>query len=444
MSDMLSTDSSGGAGSLPPNDPHDEFLELCATATTGSLRLEERRRLKDHLAQCAACREVMAQYEAIIDRVIPAWGPEPPNQDLATSGWSPEDAEAQLFARLRETDGAFEQNPASEFPRLSGRPTPRLGVVWNHLWLQFAAALLLVAALGIMAYRVGMRKGTEIATRSSPPAVAMPGSPKESAAGPPALSSRPSVSRDIDGRVRTLQSELADALNAVRQLKTKQTEAEVQLSSEKTDQAKLAADRDAMSQKLQVAQQNLEAAEKKLEVAESQSSQQNLRSLALEQKVDELTASIEGRDQEMVREREVLNRDHDIRELMGSRDLYIAEVYDVAKTGVTEKPFGRVFYTKGKSLIFYAFDLDQQKGIEPASTFQAWGRVGPDRDHAVNLGILFEDNASKKRWVLKSENPKTLAQIDAVFVTVEPNGGSEHPSGKPLLFAYLKVQPNHP
>ena len=62
----------------------------------------------------------------------------------------------------------------------------------------------------------------------------------------------------------------------------------------------------------------------------------------------------------------------------------------------------------------------------------------------MRLGILFQDNASRKRWVVKSNDPKTLEQIDAVFVTVEPNGGSAHPSGKPFLFAYLKVDPNHP
>jgi hypothetical protein len=62
----------------------------------------------------------------------------------------------------------------------------------------------------------------------------------------------------------------------------------------------------------------------------------------------------------------------------------------------------------------------------------------------VNLGIFYADNAAKKRWVLKSENPRTLADIDAVFVTVEPHGGSSHPSGKPLLFAYLRIEPNHP
>ena len=73
---------------------------------------------------------------------------------------------------------------------------------------------------------------------------------------------------------------------------------------------------------------------------------------------------------------------------MGARDLYMAEVYDVARSEETRKPYGRIFYTKEKSLVFYAYDLDQQAGVESASTFQVWGRKGPDRDHAVNLGIL--------------------------------------------------------
>jgi hypothetical protein len=60
------------------------------------------------------------------------------------------------------------------------------------------------------------------------------------------------------------------------------------------------------------------------------------------------------------------------------------------------------------------------------------------------LGVFYEDNATKKRWILKCDDPKTLAQIDAVFVTVEPNGGNHKPSGKSLLFAYLRVDPNHP
>jgi anti-sigma-K factor RskA len=111
---------------------------------------------------------------------------------------------------------------------------------------------------------------------------------------------------------------------------------------------------------------------------------------------------------------------------------------------VTQKPFGRVFYTKGKSLVFYAYDLDQQPRMKNASTFQAWGVGGSDRKEPLNLGIFYEDNASRKRWVMRSADPKVLAQIDAVFVTVEPIGGSPKPSTRALLFAYLKVDPNHP
>jgi hypothetical protein len=44
--------------------------------------------------------------------------------------------------------------------------------------------------------------------------------------------------------------------------------------------------------------------------------------------------------QQVVRERELLDHDRDIRELMGSRDLYIAEVYDVAKTGIRRSHLG--------------------------------------------------------------------------------------------------------
>jgi len=58
----------------------------------------------------------------------------------------------------------------------------------------------------------------------------------------------------------------------------------------------------------------------------------------------------------------------------------------------------------------------------------------------VDLGFFYVDNASKKRWYLRFDDPKALAQIDAVFVTVEPNGGKPQPSNKPLLFAYLRIE----
>ena len=182
----------------------------------------------------------------------------------------------------------------------------------------------------------------------------------------------------------------------------------------------------------------------KAESLTQQSAQDAARANSLEAHSNDLARLLENREATIEQQQELLAHDRDIRELMGARDLYIAEVYDVARTGQTKKPYGRVFYTRGKSLIFYAYDLDRQAEVRNATTFQAWGRRGPDRKQALNLGIFYEDSISKKRWVLKCDDPKTLAQIDGVFVTLEPNGGSPSPSGKSLLFASLRIDPNHP
>ena len=199
-----------------------------------------------------------------------------------------------------------------------------------------------------------------------------------------------------------------------------------------------------LDEKLTVAQSNIQELQQKLDSLSQQSAKDVARSVELEAKVKDLTHLLNDRESTIEQQEDLLAHDRDIRDLMGARDLYIAEVYDVARTGATQKPYGRLFYTKGKSLIFYAYDLDRQSEVKNASAFQAWGRRGPDRQQALPLGIFFEDNAAKKRWVLKLDNPDVLAQIDAVFVTVEPNGGSRKPSGKPLLFAYLRVDANHP
>jgi hypothetical protein len=88
--------------------------------------------------------------------------------------------------------------------------------------------------------------------------------------------------------------------------------------------------------------------------------------------------------------------------------------------------------------------LNGLPGLKATSTFEAWGNRGPDRTQAVKLGMFYQDNATRKRWVMKFNDKKTLDQIDAVFVTIEPGGGSNKPSGMPLMYAYLKVDANHP
>ncbi len=88
-------------------------------------------------------------------------------------------------------------------------------------------------------------------------------------------------------------------------------------------------------------------------------------------KVEELTQVLRDRERtvdqqqtEISKQQELLEHDRDIRELMGARDLYIAEVYDVARTGQTNKTYGRVFYTRGKSLICACKEPAELAGID--------------------------------------------------------------------------------
>jgi hypothetical protein len=230
----------------------------------------------------------------------------------------------------------------------------------------------------------------------------------------------------------------------VGRMKLAQNQLEADLQSRQAGRQDLLQERSDLSQKLESAEAKARGLQDKLDSLEHQSAQDKQRATALEAKVSDLTSLLHDRENTLDQQQELPAHDRDIRDLMGARDLYVAEVYDVARNGETKKPYGRVFYTKGKSLIFYAYDLDQQPGVKKASTFQAWGRRGPDRQQALNLGVFYVDNASNKRWVLRFDDPKALAQIDAVFVTIEPNGGSRKPSNQPLLFAYLRIDPNHP
>jgi hypothetical protein len=220
-----------------------------------------------------------------------------------------------------------------------------------------------------------------------------------------------------DHLIADLRRQLEQQSAEMARMKMAQNQLETDLQDGQAGRQALLQERSEVNQKLDAAQSKAQALQDKLDFLERQSSEERQRATALEAKVADLNRLLHDRETTIDQQQELLAHDRDIRDLMGARDLYVAEVYDVERTGETRKPYGRVFYTKGKSLIFYAYDLDQQAGVKNASTFQAWGRRGPDWQQALNLGIFYVDNSSKKRWVLRFDDPKALAQIDAVFVT---------------------------
>ena len=443
---------------MSQSGPHDEFLELCAASTSGELTDDEQKRLQEHLATCAACREALRQYESIVSEVIPAIAAsEEPEHVQANNTWSQEQqeqAEKALFDRLaREgkhpSPKTGNRNGLPIFPhRLLPFPSES---TWRHVWMLYAAGILLFTALSFFAYRVGMHRATNVAKGPQPEptkqAAAAPAQPSLEEQLSDAGHDRAVTNAEIaerDKMIAELRRQMARQSAEINEMKAAQSRLEDNLRAGDATRQDLNQQKAELGEKLESAQNNSQLLEEKLDSLAQESTQDAARAKASEAKVNDLTHQLEDQQAALEQRDELLAHDRDIREVMGARDLYIAEIYDVAGTGETKKPYGRVFYTRGKSLIFYAYDLDQQAELKRASTFQAWGRRGPDRQQAINLGVFYEDNATKKRWILKCDDPKTLAQIDAVFVTVEPNGGSHKPSSKTLLFAYLKVNPNHP
>jgi len=323
---------------------------------------------------------------------------------------------------------------------------------WRHVWMLYAAGILLFITLCLSAYWVGVRHGTDVAKSTPPPphatqaqvATENPASLEEQLSD--AAHEREIARAQITQRDRALadlRRQLERQSAEISRMKEAQGQLQAAVQNDQAGKQDLVQQRTELGQKLESAQAESQALQQQVTSLTKQSTSETAQAKTLGTKVDDLTRLLQDREASLNQKDELLAHDRDIREVMGARDLYIAEVYDVGDNGATRKPYGRVFYTKGKSLVFYAYDLDQQ-GTKHAQAFQAWGRRGPDWKQALNLGIFYEDNASKKRWVLKADDPKTLAQIDAVFVTLEPHGGSDKPSGKPLLFAYLRVNPNHP
>jgi hypothetical protein len=432
-------------------EPHDEFLELCAVSTSGQLTHEEQKRLQEHLAVCESCRQAVQQYETVVSKAIPAIAATETG-DIADSGssWSQEKAEKALFERLdqeqrdecQKTTRPTHISPSPHrLPRFSSDST------WRDVWILCAAGILLFVGLSFYAYRVGVHRGADSAKLVPPPQPNAEIQPSLEAQLSDAGHERQIARAQIEQRDKTiadLRKQLAQQIADVTGLKAEKDRLENALRVGETTRQDVAQRGTELEHKLDVAASNSQVLQQKLDSLAEQSSHDSARAKALDAKVNDLTRLLHDREVALNEKDELLAHDRDIRELITARDLLISETHDVTADGETRIPYGRVFYTRKKSLIFYAYDLDREPGLKHARTFQAWGRRGPDREQAINLGVFYQDSAANKRWILKCDDPKTLAEIDAVFVTVEPNGGSHKPSGKSLFFASLKIEPNHP
>lgn len=397
---------------------HDEFVALCALFPTGELTEEEWALLQVHLAYCESCQALLEEHQQLHAETGPVLACI--HADLADAPVDPrysmEAAEARLFEQLDARTAR--SSPTSQTKK------------WLSL-LPIAAGLTVAGTL--IAWQLHLRQARDIhvAVAQPQPVVA----PVRSVAPvPPTVSSKPSAdtreSAVLRSRLHAVEAQQERAEAAAKVLEQQRAQDALDLDSARAQAAEL--------------QSQIATLKTSLDQAQSQSvtvAQQSKQIVLLQAQLQQIDAENKDKERLLALDKQLLTHDRDIRDVIAARDLYIADIYDVEDNGKTAKPFGRVFYTKGRSLVFYGYDLDKKPGLKQTVAFQAWGTS--DDQRSVNLGLFYQDK-SDKRWVLQFNDPKMLAHLNKVFVTAEPEGGSSQPTGKPLLMAYLQVRPNHP
>jgi cell division protein FtsB len=420
---------------------HEHYRELVALSAAGELSRLEYQELQGHLVACDSCRdeqtelfELFRQRLPLLDTADAVTGGAAAPHELLKGGYERRfEAKAQAIGIL----------PSSDHISLPAFwATLRCHVYVPSIWVA-AGVLVLVGCLSVLSNRrrtEGQLKHSQSAEleylRSDNHFLRQQVSQ---------LQNKP----DLLTQLSQAQVENKALLSRYNALALQLEETETSLQRLKTEASSAHDEEGQTRSKLQQAENSVQSLTTQLELAElhlhlatqTVSREQQIHMVTLEQ---QLSATNESLDQA----RKLLAADRDIRNLMSARNLHITDVYDINEKGKANRSFGRVFYTEGKSLVFYAFDLNDSKANPAKHSYQVWGwQEAAERStkkSAQSLGILYVDDKVENRWTLKVNDPDVLAQIDAVFVTIEPPGGSQKPTGKKLLYAYLLGNPNHP
>jgi hypothetical protein len=409
---------------------HEHYLELGALAAIGQISADEDRELTQHLLECHECRDAYSDYSAILHSHLPNASPVRfrLKKELAPTA-SPGDIRDRFLARARSEGADF--SPEVEAVARNSRPA-RFTVGFHHLALATTAVIVVAGITASAIYwnrNVRSRESATLAQENrelSDQLTAAKQAPKT------VIVER--ADRSAEQRVAQLQSQ-ADLLR--RRLSESTGRAQ---KIEATLQA-LQTDNNTLSSAHRRDQTEIQELQKQLAREEYTSASTIAALVEAQDKIKALNARIGEDSQRLAMEQQLSGASSDVRQLMGARNLHIIDVHDVNASGKSKKSFGRVFYSEGQSLVFYAFDLPTSKA---KYFFKAWGQTEANERFVHDLGVFSIDDHEQRRWVLKVNDARLLKGVDSVFVTAEVSGDVAAPRGQRVLYAYLAGQANHP
>lgn len=428
---------------------HSHFEELCALASVGQVSPSEFQELSDHLRECSYCRQSYSEFFELTHQQLPvvAAGQLRPKRTGILGQLLGEDYKARFVVRAQERGMEISGTQAARGglgTHLAGFSIPRL----SYQPASIVVILTLLALVGISFHRLNEAEVQSAASSAQISKLSDQNGALEKQVN--ALSQRKQGvdtdllearrnARALTDRLRRLEEHVQQDQLALQEDKLARQNLNLQLNASTARGAESEA-------RLRGTQQKLVALAQEIADLRARASRTEDGVSVAAQQVEIAELSRRAKEQEEVidKQRKLLSVDGDVRDLMAARNLHITDVFDVDGQGKKKRAFGRVFYTEGRSLIFYAFDLDTPKVASAKHTFQAWGQLADASTSAVSLGIFYVDDQAQKRWMLKFDNPEVLAQISAVFVTAEPREGAARPTGQKLMYAYLGQEPNHP
>ena len=450
----------------PKNLNHEKFEELCALAAIGQISADEFSELKKHLNHCPSCRSTQQDFLEIIHEHLPLIATDEVQAKSSKVAFHDSSYKQRFLQRILQ-EGFLPSKTSSIKTKTEKVAQNESQTSWPEtvgLYALSGAAAVVLAVFSLTGfgwYWSGSQKHTnevkylkeEVADIQQKLSLVSQDDrfARNQVSNPVFSPSKkpPAVNSSIDSNqlLADLAKSKAKQRLTLKRLNT-QTDylgiAEAKLIALNKQLEETKKFRDSDLKKLDQLKVNLQVKTIDLEAVNQLRSNDQVRIQTQKNQIIELTKKLQEQIQVIKRERELLAAGKDIRDLMGARNLHIIDVADVDGSG-DHRSLGRVFYTEGKSLIFYAYDLEEGRPSMEKFSLQAWGQQGAPRGNsAQSLGVFFTDDHNQDQWVLQYNDPKVLAEIDAVFVTLEPKGGSMKPRGEKLMYAYLKANPNHP
>jgi hypothetical protein len=417
---------------------HEHFRELASLALVGDLSPNEFAELTEHLRDCPSCQAAYSEFAQLTEHYLPLGDRFPGRAKPPAIGGlreavlqQVEQEGARISPEARRGPVTFRERWAQKLEELRWALLPRAA----HLAIS-AALLALVVAAGF-AFRYDSAKDREIAKLRTDLSRTESGTGELQDKLRETADSQSQVARNAE----RLEQQLADAAAHATRLDEQHQQDLATIETLQTRINQLDADKSQIAERASDSETELVSLRTQLRDVRAAAAEKEELLVASEAEVSDLSNQLKGNQAALAQEQQLLAAGRDIRDLMGARNLHIIDVHDMSAQGEA-RPFGRIFLTEGKRLIFYAYDLDTIKAKNVS--FQAWGQEQDGSPTAVNLGILYMDDKAQSRWALKVEDPNLLTAINSVFVTVEPHGGTEKPTGKKLMYAYLRNPINHP